>query len=472
MGRLRRPKHRIPKSDEIRSAFALAAAEAHRLNNPYVGTEHVLMGIARLSESRGAVMLTHLGKNPEEVLRETERLALLADSIGSPGNDQPRSDPMRPVLTPGAMRAVDAAYAEVDTVGGAEIGSDFMIVGLLVEGRGIAAKVLTQLGITLDAARAYLDTGRSAPRTAPPPRERRPRSKPWSRPDDAERRSSLREADELRKVIASVKDEARRLGAAQHDTEHFLLALAHTPESDGAQLLRRLGVDLDAMAADAERAALSKRANAGPPPNGPLPYSGAIMRAVRAARLEWKVSRRELMDSTHMLLGLLLEGTGTAASVLARCGVTLERVRSALSQSSGAPRPAFQMQIDDRSELSIYEQIIARIQEAIATGVLEPGDRLPPVRQLADNLDIAPGTVARAYSELEARGVVITEGARGTRIADQDRSGLSSDARRATLIELLRPVAVEAFHLGASATELHAALDVAARDIRPERGAA
>ena len=43
----------------------------------------------------------------------------------------------------------------------------------------------------------------------------------------------------------------------------------------------------------------------------------------------------------------------------------------------------------------------------IATGALQPGERLPTVRQLADELDIAPGTVARAYGELERQGVVV-----------------------------------------------------------------
>jgi GntR family transcriptional regulator len=179
------------------------------------------------------------------------------------------------------------------------------------------------------------------------------------------------------------------------------------------------------------------------------------------------------MTSTDLLVGLLGEGTGVAATVLNRLGVTSERVRSAFPSSDSRSRPAFRMQIDDRSDVSIYEQVVARVQEAIATGALSPGDRLPPVRQLADSLDIAPGTVARAYAELESRGVVVTDGARGTRVAQQDRSSLSADARRATLVERLRPVAIEAFHLGASTSELHETLDIAARDIfrsGPEAG--
>jgi DNA-binding transcriptional regulator YhcF (GntR family) len=68
--------------------------------------------------------------------------------------------------------------------------------------------------------------------------------------------------------------------------------------------------------------------------------------------------------------------------------------------------------------------------------------------------------VARAYSELEREGVVVTEGARGTRVAERAGSGAPLQ-RPETLAGLLRPVAVAAFHLGADADELRAALEVA-----------
>ena len=78
---------------------------------------------------------------------------------------------------------------------------------------------------------------------------------------------------------------------------------------------------------------------------------------------------------------------------------------------------------------------------------------------MADNLDIAPGTVARAYSELERQGVVVTEGARGTRVAERNVSSEGTMERAETLAGLLRPVAVAAFHLGANAADLRNALE-------------
>ncbi|HEU0014716.1 MAG TPA: GntR family transcriptional regulator [Longimicrobium sp.] len=115
---------------------------------------------------------------------------------------------------------------------------------------------------------------------------------------------------------------------------------------------------------------------------------------------------------------------------------------------------------------------MAQITEHAATGELRPGERLPTVRQLADRLDVAPGTVARAYGELERRGVVVTEGARGTRIAERAGAAAGEGERSRTLAELLRPAAVSAFHLGASADELRAALETAMLGIFDREGRA
>lgn len=64
-----------------------------------------------------------------------------------------------------------------------------------------------------------------------------------------------------------------------------------------------------------------------------------------------------------------------------------------------------------------FEQLRAQIASRASSGDLPAGTKLPTVRGLADHLGLAPGTVARAYKELEADGVVVTEGRRGTFVA-------------------------------------------------------
>lgn len=87
----------------------------------------------------------------------------------------------------------------------------------------------------------------------------------------------------------------------------------------------------------------------------------------------------------------------------------------------GRPQPKArpgEIGIDLDSSTPPFEQIREQVRLAASSGALPPGTRLPSVRALAADLGIAPGTVARAYKELEAAGVVVTAGRRGTLIAE------------------------------------------------------
>jgi len=75
------------------------------------------------------------------------------------------------------------------------------------------------------------------------------------------------------------------------------------------------------------------------------------------------------------------------------------------------------LEIDPQSPVSPYEQLRQQVTAHVLGGGLERGDRLPSIRQLANDLGIAGGTVARAYRELESDGVVTTHGRHGTIVA-------------------------------------------------------
>ena len=81
--------------------------------------------------------------------------------------------------------------------------------------------------------------------------------------------------------------------------------------------------------------------------------------------------------------------------------------------------------VDPDSVLPPFEQIRRGILAQLATGILRPGDRLPAIRALATDLGLAPGTVARAYKELEAAEVLHTARGAGTRIADPLPDGVA-----------------------------------------------
>ena len=82
------------------------------------------------------------------------------------------------------------------------------------------------------------------------------------------------------------------------------------------------------------------------------------------------------------------------------------------------------------SSVPLFEQLRLHVIHLVDKGTLPPGTRLPAVRALAEGLDVAPHTVARAYKELEAAGIVATRGRNGTVVcaADERLGGLAAAA--------------------------------------------
>ena len=271
--------------------------------------------------------------------------------------------------------------------------------------------------------------------------------------------------DTVRKALAAAREESIRWHHEYVGTEHILLALLS--DEGTASNLRKLRVPPDAIR---EKLAEMIRPGRSTVSVRELPYTSRAKKILEFSMAEARDRGDDFVGPEHLFMGTMREEQGIAAEVLTQLGVTRERYWPlVVEQRGGAPSARFEFRIDDASDRSIYEQIVAQVTEAVATGGLQPGERLPTVRQLADELDIAPGTVARAYSELEREGVVVTEGARGTRVAK--RNGAPSGLRQDTLAGLLRPVAVAAFHFGATAAELREALEEAMRGIfdKPER---
>jgi len=80
------------------------------------------------------------------------------------------------------------------------------------------------------------------------------------------------------------------------------------------------------------------------------------------------------------------------------------------------------LQVDGQADRPLFDQLRGQVIEAIRAGTLPPGARLPTVRELAGELGLAVNTVARAYRELEAAGIVETRGRFGTFVARDDPS--------------------------------------------------
>jgi GntR family transcriptional regulator len=124
-----------------------------------------------------------------------------------------------------------------------------------------------------------------------------------------------------------------------------------------------------------------------------------------------------------------------------------------------------QFTIDPQSGVPFYRQIIDQVQFAIADGRLSGGDRLPTVRQLAVELKINPNTVARAYQELEIKGVVNTQMGTGTFIGDE-KIEISQVERERMLDQICTELLSRASAYGLTLNEVIDALGKRAGDSR------
>lgn len=85
------------------------------------------------------------------------------------------------------------------------------------------------------------------------------------------------------------------------------------------------------------------------------------------------------------------------------------------------------LQLGLRGDKPIYEQIVEQVKYHVIKGHLQPHEPIPSVRKLALELGITPGTVARAYQELEAAHIIETIKGKGTFIAEKPESGQNEE---------------------------------------------
>ena len=118
------------------------------------------------------------------------------------------------------------------------------------------------------------------------------------------------------------------------------------------------------------------------------------------------------------------------------------------------PNKKLMLNIDFRSGLPIYTQIVNQVQAQVAGGLLQPGDQLPTVRALAEELRVNFNTVARAYRILDEARIISTQQGRGTYITEIPPPKVTERLRRASLEALTHRYVSEARHLESSKDEI------------------
>ena len=114
-----------------------------------------------------------------------------------------------------------------------------------------------------------------------------------------------------------------------------------------------------------------------------------------------------------------------------------------------------QWQVEYNSGIPVYRQIINQASAAVAAGAFKPGDQLPTIRALSDQLNVNPNTVAKAYRELELKGVIVSERGSGSFIQAQ-LPGLTPRAKekKARLKNLYQRLLADAASSGFTESEL------------------
>ena len=122
-----------------------------------------------------------------------------------------------------------------------------------------------------------------------------------------------------------------------------------------------------------------------------------------------------------------------------------------MSSTSSANRIEFSL--DYANGVPLYRQIIQQIELAVLSGRLKPGSRLPTIRSLAIELRINPNTIAKAYNELEIRGLVNTQVGSGTFISDK-KPDISEIEKKNNIMKIVNHFMRELDALGISPEEI------------------
>ncbi len=129
-----------------------------------------------------------------------------------------------------------------------------------------------------------------------------------------------------------------------------------------------------------------------------------------------------------------------------------------------------QIHVSPDDGLPVYKQIFNQIKYLVASGVLTPGEELPPIRALAEQLVINPNTVARAYRELEHAGIVLKRGTVGTFVSNAP-TPFARRERLRVLRQRIDTLLADASHMGVSVEELKGLIDERDTLMRSERKA-
>lgn len=312
-------------TERARRVLSLAQEEARRLQHNFIGTEHLLLGLVHEGDGVAAKVLSNLGVELGKVREAVESIVGRGDS----------PDDSLIGLTPRAKKVIELAVDEARRLNHHYIGTEHLLLGIIREGEGIAAKILQRMNVNLDGLRTQTmqilsrvearstfghqqetqtgSIGRFVPFTETNP--------PGAHTGSRDRFDKFTER--ARRVLYLAQQEAQRLQNNYIGTEHLLLGLTRLDNGVAVQVLSNLGLEGTQIRSTVE----SIMGSTQPSTSKEIGLTPQAKKVIELAVDEARYMNHHYIGTEHLLLGLIREGDGIAAEVLRSLGVSLEKVR-------------------------------------------------------------------------------------------------------------------------------------------------
>jgi ATP-dependent Clp protease ATP-binding subunit ClpA len=384
-GNWEQPPSEITLAPPMKKAIELAVDESRKLGHSHVGTEHLLLAIVRQSESIAAKVLGGLGVDLEKVRHQV--IATLGQPHREVGASAPESVPPQVFsthpqstgqltgpfdrFTDSAKRVLALAQDEAMRFRHNYIGTEHLLLGLIREQEGVAARALQALGAELVKARTAVGfiIGEGEAVTTPSDITLSPRTK---------------------KVIELAIDEARKLGHGRVGTEHLLLGLAREGEGIASGVLESLGITMDKVRRQVIEALGQSKLDA----RGQAPFDlidDVSKRVLAIAEEEARQMRHNWIGTEHVLIALVRHGM---SRTLHQLGVTLDLARAGVFKFV----PPKETEITDIALTPRVRTLLGKAIMLAAPG----GEKARPHHLLLALVDDPAGIGARVLDQLGA----------------------------------------------------------------------
>lgn len=377
-------------TENMRKVIFDAQDEAQNLGQTEVGTEHLLLGLIREEENTACQTLIKMGVD----LRKLQETVLKYTSKGQ----EAQGSSMQ--LTPRAKQVIDLAYDEARLLNNDYIDTEHLLLGLIREGQGLAAKLLAQFQVDLETARQMvMELQDRQEGDLPPPEEASP---PASTPDVQSEQPLSRLTSQAQQVLVYAHEAVRQFGGTEVRTEHLLLGALSNEANAACRVLEKMGISIDRVRQEVER--FTQRGDE-VPDDAELTLTPRAQRVIDLAHAESRKLHNDYLGTEHLLLGLIMEGEGLAARILTKLGalytMTLEQVKAIQRETEGSTLE----QILEQQPFSPEQGDSNEVLQAGISGLPSP----ELLQQLAYQALMARACAYAPYSQYEVGAAVLVD---------------------------------------------------------------